>query len=216
MSIHHHPDDATLLSFAAGSLSDSFEILVSCHLQNCPSCRQRIAEAEAIGAAMVSAITPQSVNRRDEFLQLLDQEEDKVSYLDPHLDERSTQVNTPTELEKFLQQGDINLPWKKLVPGIEQIKLDTLSGGLKLLKIAPDTAIPTHSHKGSELTLILSGSYMDELGCFARGDVADLDPTVEHQPRTSKDEACICLVATDAPLKFRGLVPRLVQPFIDF
>jgi putative transcriptional regulator len=27
-------------------------------------------------------------------------------------------------------------------------------------------------------------------------------------------EDCICLAATDAPLRFRGLIPRLAQPLL--
>lgn len=75
--------------------------------------------------------------------------------------------------------------------------------------------MPSHGHTGSELTMVLRGSYTDELGRFCAGDVADLDPDVQHQPVADTDEHCICLIATDAPLRFNGLVPRLLQPFFQ-
>ena len=56
------------------------------------------------------------------------------------------------------------------------------AGKLRLLKVAPGHGIPEHGHGGAELTLVLRGSFHDETGRYARGDVADLDETVEHQP----------------------------------
>ena len=49
------------------------------------------------------------------------------------------------------------------------------NGTVRLFKITPGTTLPTHSHSGTELALILRGSYSDEIGRFQRGDVADVD-----------------------------------------
>jgi putative transcriptional regulator len=85
---------------------------------------------------------------------------------------------------------------------------------LRLLKIAPGVRIPRHTHGDEELTLILRGSYTDEVGDFRRGDLADLDEDVLHAPLATGDEPCICLIATSAPLRFKTIVGRIVQPFI--
>ena len=71
-----------------------------------------------------------------------------------------------------------------------------------------------HTHGGSELTLILRGAYRDAIGHFAPGDVADLDSEVEHQPVTVPGVPCICVAATDAPLRFSGWMARLLQPLV--
>jgi putative transcriptional regulator len=218
MSIFHHPDDSTLLSYAAGSLSEAFEILVSCHLQNCPVCCERIGEAEILAGSLLSAVQPKPVGRREQFMAMLDNVGDNIHPIETALNECDTLYRSPLPktLQQCLEQGPEKLAWQSLVPGVQQIKLEDVEGNLKLLKIAADTSIPTHTHQGSELTLILQGNYSDELGEFNPGDVADLSPEHQHQPVTDKNHACICLVATDAPLKFQGLLPRLVQPFIDF
>ena len=40
------------------------------------------------------------------------------------------------------------------------------------------------------------------------------DDEVEHAPVAGYGEPCICLAITDAPLRFQGLVPKIVQRFV--
>ena len=57
----------------------------------------------------------------------------------------------------------------------------------------------------------------DELAPVVRngaGDIEICDPNVEHTPVAEPGEDCICLAATDAPLKFSGLLPKIAQPFL--
>ncbi|MCV6588281.1 MAG: cupin domain-containing protein [Marinobacterium sp.] len=274
MSINHHLDDATILSYAAGSLPHAFEVLVACHLRQCQHCRQRVAEAELLGGMLLEALEPLPL--RDEASQpallladmpdmpaTVDIPDSALSVVDidwasgattlaatgadvaqpglhpinglpelpdsPHQQPWRRSLILPEPLELLYQShcyesskghdtisGHEALPWKRLVPGIQHLPLESSEGNLRLLKIAPGISIPLHSHEGSELTLILQGSYCDELGRFQAGDVADLDCDTEHQPITDGNEPCICLVATDAPLRFNDLLPRMLQPFTGF
>jgi putative transcriptional regulator len=227
MSVNHHPDDATLLSYASGSLPESFDILVACHLKRCEQCRLRVSQGEQLGGAMLDcAAIPEDKSTpfvgRAAFAALLDDDEPLVDFLSDPAQKRDGTAGLvrthriPEPLQRLLESNDPALPWKRLVPGIQQIRLATADDGLRLMKIAPGMSIPLHTHKGSELTFILYGSYSDELGRLQPGDVSDLDAEVEHQPITDGKEPCICLVATDAPLKFHGLLPKLLQPFIGF
>lgn len=63
------------------------------------------------------------------------------------------------------------------------------------------------------MTLVLSGAYRDAMGRFGCGDIADLDEHIEHQPRVEPGEPCICIVATEAPTRFKGFFSRLLQPW---
>ena len=74
--------------------------------------------------------------------------------------------------------------------------------------------MPEHSHRGTELTLVLRGAFSDAAGRFGRGDLEAADDTLEHVPTAEAGEDCICLTATEAPLRFRGVLPRLAQRFI--
>jgi putative transcriptional regulator len=65
-----------------------------------------------------------------------------------------------------------------------------------------------------ELTLVLQGAFQDEDGYYGRGDIEIASQDVYHTPVADISEDCICLAVTDAPLKFKGLIPRLAQPFL--
>ena len=46
------------------------------------------------------------------------------------------------------------------------------------------------------------------------GDVEIADEALDHTPVADAGAACICLAATDAPLRFRSFLPRLLQPAV--
>ncbi len=85
-------------------------------------------------------------------------------------------------------------------------------GSARLLSIPPGRAVPDHSHNGLELTLVLQGAFSDETGCFGVGDLELADQSLEHTPVADDGAECICLAATDAPLRFSSLIPSLLQP----
>ena len=51
MTPTHHPSDALLLSYAAGTTAEAEALAMSTHLTFCPECRARLAAAEAVGGA---------------------------------------------------------------------------------------------------------------------------------------------------------------------
>ena len=109
--------------------------------------------------------------------------------------------------------------WQWLAPGVRQMDLVHRARGrdtAKLLRIAPGRVLPHHGHAGVEMTVVLSGSFSDEQGRFTRGDLAEIDSDTHHQPIADSGEDCICLIGTDAPLRFSGIVPRVVAPMLGF
>jgi putative transcriptional regulator len=85
---------------------------------------------------------------------------------------------------------------------------------VRLLRIPAGKPVPEHSHGGRELTVVLTGSFHDEVDEFGPGDIEDADGSLTHQPIAGAAEDCICLAVTDAPLKFSSRLVRLVQPFL--
>jgi len=218
MSYNHHPDDATLLSYAAGGLPESFDIVLACHLETCNQCQAVVADAEQLGGLLLDVIAPVALTPSVELEALLDAapERGNTQQSDDYAAPDTRQQALPKPLQQLLDKGDHNLPWRWLAPGIQQIRLPTADNGLRLLKIAAGVSIPQHSHQGSELTLVLQGAYQDSQGYFAAGDLSDAPAELSHQPITQGDQPCICLVATDGPLQYQSLLARLVQPLTGF
>ncbi|MFT5889223.1 MAG: putative transcriptional regulator [Zhongshania sp.] len=222
--IEHHPDEATITSYAAGSLPAALALVVGCHLQYCPECRNSLAVGEVLGGSLMAGLAPQSLSTsaRQNMLDRLSKQPGFSLAAEQNTD-RPNQAEEPSRqlprlLHRYFDQDKLkDLPWKRtLAPGLREVVVDCGEGNVRLLRIAAGRKMPVHSHQGNELTLILSGGYSDALGQFNAGDVADLDGSVEHQPVADADEDCICLAGMDAPLVFKGWMARLIQPLVGF
>ncbi|MDE1929408.1 MAG: transcriptional regulator, partial [Burkholderiales bacterium] len=59
MTIRHHPEDELLLQLAAGRLEAGAAIVLAVHAEQCPRCRARVREFEALGGALFEALEPE-------------------------------------------------------------------------------------------------------------------------------------------------------------
>ena len=128
-----------------------------------------------------------------------------------------TSGDIPAPLTRLAGTNLSSVPWKRLGLGVWHARLplsEQAKGDLRLIKIAPGQMMPEHGHGGSEMTLVLQGSYTDSLGRFSIGDIADLDDAVEHQPIADPVTGCICLIASEEKARFKGLFARMVQPLV--
>ncbi len=220
MTVTHHLDDATVIAFASGTLPTPIALVVSAHLSLCPSCAARVRAAESIGSAFLEdeasvRLSAGSVNNLFERLNAETAKDQK------HDDPVSTAVEEdpilPPQVRKALGIPFSEINWRRISRGVGLHTLDLSDedeGKLYLMKIEAGRVMPSHGHGGSEVTLVLSGSYTDHMGQFKRGDIADLDDHVEHQPVVDPGAECICLVASEQPARFTGILPRLLQPLI--
>lgn len=212
MKISHHFDDATLIAYSSGTLNKGMALLVESHLEMCQHCMEQVQTSNRIGGDLLRQIVPVAMESGslDQVLSKLDDVEPEVPAVS-----RSRNVEVPASLVEHIGEDLDALDWKTMGLGVQQYDLKLGgTGAARLLRIQPGVSVPHHTHTGSELTLILRGSYSDEIGRFQVGDVADLDDQLEHQPIVDTEHECICLIATDAPLKFSGFMGKLVQPFI--
>lgn len=221
MSITHHPSDPTLLAYAAGGLSEGLSLAVATHLACCAACRAAVEATEAAGGLLLSQSAPAECSQG------------LLAHTLQALERRAPADTAPPPARRGSVLSELRLPqplsgyvdrlgesrWRRLGPGVEQIPLirRTAEGGTaRLLRVDPGRAIPRHGHAGQELALVLAGSYRDEIGRFARGDLADLDEETTHQPRADEREGCVCLIATEGPLRFEGRLLRLLRPVLGF
>jgi putative transcriptional regulator len=217
MTPRHHPSDASVVAYAGGGLGDGLSLVVASHLSFCPQCRANVAEAEAVGGVMLDELRPVAlaVGARERVLAMLDAPPPRPEPQYPA--PTGSDPLVPPALAHYLRGGLAGIRWHVLAPGLHQWEVLPRSrlfgGNLRMLRIAPGKKLPRHGHTGTELTLVLRGSYSDELGSFGRGDVAETDEDIVHQPVSGRDEDCVCLIATEGPLKFDNLIARLAQRF---
>ena len=212
-TINHHLTDALLMSYASGTLDEGFSLVIATHVSLCDECRVRLESFEAVGGALVEECESVALSEDalDATFALID--------LAPEAEAapRVAPSNSvfPAPLQDYVG-GDLDkVRWRSVGGGVMQAVLKTNgSDKVRLLSIPGGTAMPDHGHRGLELTMVLQGAFEDDDGYFGRGDVEVANEDLHHTPVAVAGETCICLAATDAPLRFKGLVPRIAQPFL--
>lgn len=209
-AIEHHIPDDLIQAYAAGSLGHAFSVVVAAHVSMCDSCRARLEAHEAAGGVVLEALgadAPIGADLKDRVLAALDAPEAQADPAPP----RGPSGIFPGAVMAELKGRPPR--WRALGGGIrQQILSADRNGSVRLLYIPKGEAVPDHGHNGLELTLVLQGSFSDETGQFCRGDVEVAREDLDHTPIAGREAPCICLAATDAPLRFHGMIPRLLQP----
>jgi putative transcriptional regulator len=208
----HHIADDLLLSYAAGSLAEGWSLAVATHLSLCAACRARLATAEAAGGQLLDTLNaapaPDSWTTVRSRLAKAPQT--------PAPEARPATATLPRPLRDYIG-GDIDtIAWKAIGTAGAQLRLKTADREtqVRLLRIPAGKPVPEHGHRGRELTVVLTGAFTDGEQRFGPGDVEDADAEIQHIPTATPEADCICLAVTDAPLRFRSLLVRALQPFL--
>ncbi|MBV2185527.1 MAG: ChrR family anti-sigma-E factor [Rhizobium sp.] len=222
MTIQHHVSDELLLAYATGTLAEGWSIAVATHLALCPSCRRRLDFMEHAGGEMLEMACVEEaddtswVAMKKRLTEARASSAGTTSGGAAKSTAPAAEIVIPEPLRSYLGSDLADLKWKALGRGAYHIRIPTADRetSVRLLKIPAGKPVPEHSHGGRELTLVLKGSFRDGEAVFKRGDMEEADESLQHQPVATPDEDCICLAVTDAPLKFRSLLVRLVQPML--
>ncbi|MFP5480513.1 MAG: ChrR family anti-sigma-E factor [Alphaproteobacteria bacterium] len=212
MTIRHHLSDQLLMAYSAGQLPEAFNLVVATHVSLCDECRARLGSFDAVGGALLAEAEEITMGE-DALARALARIEGLPQATRSEPLKRAGIF--PAPLADYVG-GDLSaVRWRKVGGGVRQAILPTgRDATARLLYIPAGTAVPDHGHRGMELTLVLQGAFADENDRFGRGDIEIADEEMEHTPVALTGEDCICLAATDAPLRFRGLIPRLAQPLL--
>lgn len=210
--INHHLNDSLLMGYASGNLPEGFSLVVATHISLCDECRARLESFDAVGGVLMD---------NDDEVELAEDSLEATFDLianTPSAPKTSIPIKgavLPTPLQSYVG-GDLDkVRWSTLGGGVKQCVLKTSNKAtVRLLNIPAGAAMPDHGHRGTELTLVLKGAFRDDDGRFGRGDIEIANEDLHHTPVAEAGEDCICLAATDAPLRFRSLIPRMAQPFL--
>lgn len=206
-SVTHHIPDDIIEAYATGALPHPYAVVVAAHISACDACRATFEAQEALGGALLDLVDPELTDGtlRARTLELLD-----APLPEAAPEPRASGIYPAAVMAEL---GNRPPRWRNLGAGIRQTILSHgRDGSVRLLNIPAGMAVPDHGHGGLELTLVLQGSFSDHTGTYGPGDVQVATGDLEHQPIADPGPVCISLAATDAPLRFRSLFPRLLQP----
>jgi len=210
--IHHHPSEDILSAYASGALEKGAALVVACHIDRCCDCRRNRAFWDGVGGTLLDNASPLALSEGalDRALKNIGKADAKpipAAPLPPYL----ARFNLPGRLRK-----QTIAPRRWLTPAIWFAPIDTARQGRSctyLVYARKNTTLPRHTHENREFTAVLSGGYRDTLGAFDAGDFVETDPTVLHAPGITDDAECLCLIASDGPMKLEGFVARLIQRY---
>jgi putative transcriptional regulator len=220
MKIKHHLSDELLMAYSAGQLPEAFSLVVATHVSLCDECRARLAAFDAVGGAVLEEVgdVAMSPGSLDATMKLIRARAEagvgpQAARLAVGAPRHVVQV-FPAPLRDYVG-GDLDaVRWRSLGGGVRQAILPTArDASVRLLYIPAGVAVPDHGHGGTELTQVLRGAFRDETDHFGPGDIEIATEETRHTPVAEPGEDCICLAATDAPLKFKALLPKIAQPF---
>ena len=210
--IKHHLSDALLMGYSTGSLPEAFDVVVASHVSMCDECRARMHAFDAVGGVLIEK-TGSVAMGADSLASTLAMIADRAPAPLPEPARRDRVL--PAPLRDYVG-GDLDaVKWRRVGGGVADAILRTRGDAtVRLLRIPGGVAVPDHGHRGMELTLVLQGAFRDESDHFGTGDVEVADDATVHRPVAVPGADCICLAATDAPLRFNALIPRLAQSFL--
>ncbi|PAU82310.1 anti-sigma factor [Halovibrio salipaludis] len=209
----HHPDEVLLMEYSAGTLSEPMALCMRMHLDRCSQCRGQLDMLNSLGAIMLDHSQQASRVSDDLF-------DNIVAQIDSEPAPREAETEKPSHdspLERLLGSDLQELPWKRQLADVSVYDLSDRFPGderVTLQKLCAGGRAPSHSHHGSEATLVLTGAFADANGVFSKGDFVILDHHHDHQPVALHGEDCITLSVMDAPVKLTGRLTRLLNPFI--
>ncbi|MBD1575767.1 transcriptional regulator [Vibrio sp. S11_S32] len=231
--IKHHPTTTILQRFVDGDLPVSVSIVVASHVEMCLHCQQRSMQlTEQSAKALFQQASGQEILVQSSDLDDLDMTIDEISMMDSitSIDVTEDKMASETPLPKTVTEIEINGTRIALPRAMKSIGLKPWQGfgkisraravlddghlKMSLLHIAKGGGIPTHTHNGFEITLLLESSFHDDMGEYNAGDFIWLDGKHTHSPLT--EQGCVCLTVSSDAIHFTQGGSQLLNPIGKF
>ncbi|WP_028138729.1 ChrR family anti-sigma-E factor [Bradyrhizobium japonicum] len=211
MTISHHPPEDILADFAAGRLEEAHHLVVGVHVAGCAHCARFVQAIEQLAGAALEDVEPVPT-APDAFDRVMSRIHDAPAHTAPAPLTFDTDDDIPPALRKY-RIGKR----RRVAPGLSLRPIELSGPGTArafLLRSAPGSRMLEHTHTGTELTLVLEGSFSHEGGRFGPGDFDYGDDEIDHRPIVGTEGPCLCLVAMTGDLRMNGLLGRLIGPFV--
>ncbi|WP_394127553.1 ChrR family anti-sigma-E factor [Vibrio hepatarius] len=212
----YHPETSILEAYAQGTLDDVSAFTIATHIETCPKCRAKVSELEESCGEELANASMHSADSFDDMLTNILALEPSDEPFRPARKPTFIEVNDktfrlPLSLTRFREQiGE----WKSYGGKVYSASIEiSTQARVNLMYISEGVAIPQHTHKGLESTLVLHGSFSDEDGEYQVGDYLLKDASVKHSPFTKQGEDCLCLTVLTEPMLFTQGVARVFNLF---
>lgn len=215
--IKFHPTNQQLNKFSDGLLAPAEALMISAHCDMCSQCSSKVMlyteahsetlfeqvsqkfDADLFGS-MMSDITSGEIDRG-----IVSEPQNRVLELD------GRKFTLPRSLNRLSESmGNWSHMVGKLWQAPVNIGGDTVANFIFMEK---GGGVPEHTHRGSEMTLVVNGEFSDGLAHYDSGDFTVMDGQNIHTPSTTSDEGCLVFSVIDAPLHFTSGWARLINPF---
>ena len=201
--------DDLLARYAAGALDPALHALVEAHLELKPGSRSFVRALESFEGDALSGLPGERLDHRDACLSRI------FGDAPPAAQKPATQSGElPWAVMRFLGSDLAGVRWRSKLPGVKECRVgEGRDGEASLFWIDAGRSIPSHTHDGSETTLVLRGAFADINGRYERGDIAFADSEVDHRPTVDRGGDCICFAVTEGHLHLTGPIGRIVDRF---
>jgi putative transcriptional regulator len=215
--IKFHPTNQQLNLFSDGLLAPAEALMISAHCDMCSQCFSKVmlyteAHSEAlfeeipqkfdadVFASMMADISSAVVDRG-----IVSESQNRILELD------GRKFALPRSLNRLSESmGN----WSHMVGKLWQAPVN-IGGDVvaNFIFMEKGGGVPEHTHRGSEMTLVVNGTFNDRLADYSSGDFTVMDGKDIHTPTTTSDEGCLVFSVVDAPLHFTSGWARLINPF---
>lgn len=223
---------ALLLDYVTGALDRPLEILVETHISLNSQSAKQLRMLMQLGGVLLEECEPVSLSEGalDAVMQEISDLEDTdmhnqasatstqdniISFTPPSNTTSTTHL--PRPLADYIPDLSCDKSWRRISKGLSQCRI-TFNGTeaeANIYRIAPGTAIPVHSHEGTEVTLVLAGGFTDETGAFGPGDIAIQETGTTHKPVADDDGECIVFAINEGNIRLANPIGRVLSYLVN-
>ncbi len=176
----HHPDDSTLLCYAAGTLDAAFSLIVNSHLQFCEHCRNEVRHLEALGGALFETMPVPEAGEAFEarvmaaFAAALSNEGNAKQSALPMKADPGTDQLMPAPMAQAIDLSRPTIPWREVASGLSQCNVSDAGLSVTFFRV-DDKARLVVPMPGPRIALMLWGAFKSRDDLVVRGDLYDMD-----------------------------------------
>lgn len=216
--ISFHPNFKDLKAFSAGNCDPALALMISAHVDMCPQCQQECIEIQAeLAGELITQLKPNT--SLDNHYHMMMSKITELPVFDTSLPEASNSsieldgkfFELPRALRRYVKSTG---NWSRLVGKLWQAPVDLGDiGKANFMYMEKGGRVPEHTHKGTEMTLVIDGQFGDGIAKYDCGDFTVMNNKHNHLPHSEADDGCLVFTIVDQPLHFTAGVARLLNPF---